>query len=250
MLLKISLGLAILVGLATLYFTMPVADKINTLNTDLAAATTAKTEAEAARSKALEETKKTKATLEATSKELMAATNFLAVTSTQLNEQKKRADKASAELVSVTEERNEARQELNKWTALGLPPERVRDELQAKQRLETERVAITAENKTFSDRVRYLQARLDQYEGDWQREIPLPAGTKGNIVAVDPKYDFVVLDIGGDQKLVEGAKMLVNREGKLIAKVKITHVEPKRAIANIMPEWKQEDVMEGDQVVY
>jgi hypothetical protein len=36
----------------------------------------------------------------------------------------------------------------------------------------------------------------------------------------------------------------------LIAKVKITRVEPNRAIANVMPEWKQEDIVEGDQVVY
>jgi hypothetical protein len=58
------------------------------------------------------------------------------------------------------------------------------------------------------------------------------------------------MDIGANKQLVEGAKMLVNRDGKLIAKVKITRVEPNRAIANVMPEWKQEDILEGDQVVY
>jgi hypothetical protein len=44
--------------------------------------------------------------------------------------------------------------------------------------------------------------------------------------------------------------MLVNRDGRLVAKVQITRVEANRAIANIMPEWKQDDVLEGDQVVY
>ncbi len=250
MLLKISLALAILVGLATLYFTMPVKEKIDTLTSTLAATESAKAEAEAAQAKATDEAKKSKAALEATSKELGAVTNMLAAVSTRLTEQEKRANKASTELLAVTEERNEARQELNKWTILGLPPERIREELETKRKLETERTALTAELKTFSRNNTELQARLDRYEGDMEKEVPLPAGTKGKIVAVDPKYDFVVLDIGGNQGILQNAKMLVNRDGKLVAKVKITHVEPNRAIANIMPEWKQDDVIEGDQVVY
>jgi hypothetical protein len=35
-----------------------------------------------------------------------------------------------------------------------------------------------------------------------------------------------------------------------VAKVRVTKVEPNRSIANIMPDWKQAEVMEGDQVVY
>lgn len=250
MLLKISLGLAILVGLATLYFTGPVKEKIDTLSSSLASAETAKTEAEAAQAKAATEAKSAKAALETSSKELAAATNALHGAVTTLAEQRKRADRASAELVAVTEERNESRRELNKWTALGLPPERVREELDAKKRLEGERVVIATENKTLSREVSRLNAELIKYTSLEDREIVLPAGTKGKIVAVDPKYDFVVLDIGGNQSLVAGAKMLVSREGKLVAKVKITQVEANRAIANIMPEWKQDEVLEGDVVVY
>ena len=82
-------------------------------------------------------------------------------------------------------------------------------------------------------------------------EIQLPATAKGNIVAVDPKYDFVILDIGGNQGLEPGAKLLVNRDGRLIGQLRITSVEPNRAIANVLPEWKQEgvEIMEGDQVI-
>jgi hypothetical protein len=167
-----------------------------------------------------------------------------------LAEQQKRANKASTDLVAMTEERNEARVELNKWTALGIPPERVREALATNKRLELERGELQTVNKTLAKDKRDLQTRLDRYERPEDREIPLPAGTKGNIVAVDPKYDFVVLDIGANKQLVEGAKMLVNRDGKLVAKVKITRVEPNRAIANVMPEWKQDEILEGDQVVY
>jgi cell shape-determining protein MreC len=67
---------------------------------------------------------------------------------------------------------------------------------------------------------------------------------------VDPKYDFVILDIGAKEGVLPNAKMMVNRDGKLIGKVKITSVEPNRSIANVMPEWKQDEIMEGDQVLF
>lgn len=249
MLLKISLILAILVGIATLVFTGNVKTKIDTLTGERDMAQSAQQAAEEAQRKASDEAKKNKASFETASQELNMATNLLKEVSGQLAVQQKRADKASADLVTTTEERNEAQRSLNMWTALGIPVERVREALETNRRLTSERAAIMAENKTFSRRVTELSSELLQYRPD-PVEPPLPVGTKGTIVAVDPKYDFVVLDIGANQGLVANASMLVNRDGKLIARVKITRVEPNRSIANIMPEWKQEDVLEGDQVVY
>src|SRR5438067_248543 len=161
MLLKISLVLAILVGAATLFFTGNVKDKIDNLTTSLASAETAKKSAEDAQRKASDDAKKSKAAYEASSKELNAATNLLGEVSKNLTIQQKRADKASADLVTTTEERNQARQELNQWTALGIPVERVRESLETNKRLETERVALMTENKTFLQKRNELQARLD-----------------------------------------------------------------------------------------
>jgi hypothetical protein len=248
MLLKISLILAILVGAATLFFTGNVKTKLDTVTGERDQAVQAQQAAQDAQRKAQDDAKKSKAALEIASKDLSTATNMLRDVSNELNVQKKRADTASANLVTVTEERNQARQELNQWTALGIPVERVREALETNRRLQSERTAMLTENKTFSRRVTELTARLRRYEGE-PSEPPLPAGTKGKVVAVDPKYDFVVLDIGANQGLVQDASMLVNRDGRLVARVKITRVEPNRAIANIMPEWKQDDVLEGDQVV-
>lgn len=250
MLLKISLALAILVGLATLYFTIPVSDKITGLETTVTTAQAAQKTAEEGQRKATAEARQSKTAFEVATKELADATNRLTGVTAMLAEQQKRANKSSTDLVAMTEERNEARRELNKWSALGIPAEKVRETLENSKRLELERNELQVVNKSLTKTRNDLQARLDRYERPEDREIPLPAGTRGKIVAVDPKYDFVVMDIGGNQQLVEGAKMLVNRDGKLVAKVKITRVEPNRAIANVMPEWKQDEIMEGDQVVY
>ena len=43
--------------------------------------------------------------------------------------------------------------------------------------------------------------------------------------------------------------MLVSRDGKLVAKVRIKQVEPDRCIANVIPGWKITDVVEGDYAV-
>jgi hypothetical protein len=251
MLLKISLGLAILAGLATLYFTsMPLKEKIDNLNASLASETTAKTTALEEKAKAVDDQKKTKAALDTTSASLKDATNLLAVASARLTEQEKRANKASADLTVAVEERNEARQELSRFKGIGIPPEKIIEELAEKKKIISERDALLTDKDIFTRKNAQLEAKIKSLVSEEEPDVPLPAGTKGKVVAVDPKYDFVVIDIGGNQGLLENAKMLVNRGGKLVAKVKITRVEPNRAIANIMPEWKQDDVMEGDQVVY
>jgi hypothetical protein len=249
MLLKISLALAILVGLATLFFTGGISSKLEDLNGQVATLTNEKTTALDAQKKAQDAEKKARAANEEATKQLNVATNSLAAATTRLGEQERRANIASSNLVVVTEDRNLARQELNRWSQLGISPERVHATLEANKRMEAERVALNTELKTFSKKNMELENELAKYRNP-DADVVLPAGTRGNVVAVDPKYDFVVLDIGGNQGLLTDAKMLVNRNGKLVSRVKITHVEPNRAIANVMPDWKVDDIIEGDQVVY
>jgi hypothetical protein len=59
-----------------------------------------------------------------------------------------------------------------------------------------------------------------------------------------------VLDIGSDSGLVRDAQMLVHRADKLIGKVRITNVQKSMAIAEIMMDWEQSPVREGDYVLY
>ena len=44
--------------------------------------------------------------------------------------------------------------------------------------------------------------------------------------------------------------MLVNRNGKLVAKIRIKSVTDDRSIANVLVGWKFDEVREGDQVIY
>ena len=92
-----------------------------------------------------------------------------------------------------------------------------------------------------------LQARLDQLLGN-SPDIVLRADLKGKILVVDPKWDFVVLNIGDDQGVKENSELLVSRDGKLVAKVIVRSLERDRSIANVIPGWKLGEVIEGDEV--
>jgi hypothetical protein len=78
--------------------------------------------------------------------------------------------------------------------------------------------------------------------------VKLPAALHGKILVVDPKWDFVVLNIGEDQGLISQGELLVSRQGKLVAKVIVRSVEKDRSIANLVPGWKLSDMIEGDEV--
>ena len=59
-----------------------------------------------------------------------------------------------------------------------------------------------------------------------------------------------MLDFGAKEGALPNGVMMVSRDSKLVAKIKISSVEQERCIANIMPGWKLTDVMEGDLVIY
>ncbi|HEV8540765.1 MAG TPA: hypothetical protein VGR78_00095, partial [Verrucomicrobiae bacterium] len=116
MLLKISLGLAILVGLATLYVShFQVGGKINDLTEQLTTTKTTLEQTQQSEAKFKKESKDLRGQLDSTAKELGAATNELMAAQANAQEQRQRADKASTELTSVTAERNAAQEELNRW---------------------------------------------------------------------------------------------------------------------------------------
>ncbi|HEY1786849.1 MAG TPA: hypothetical protein VGJ73_01775 [Verrucomicrobiae bacterium] len=79
--------------------------------------------------------------------------------------------------------------------------------------------------------------------------VPLPAGLKGTVMAVDPKWSFVVLNVGEEQGVLPSGELLVSRDGKLVAKVIVSSVQKDRCIANLVPGWQLGDIVEGDEVI-
>lgn len=182
-----------------------------------------------------------------------ATKNRLAQATKDLEEVQKRVASLSSELDKTRAEKLEAQQKLAAWNVLGLTPDQVNklkeDFEQAKKTIE----AIEAEKKVLASTVarqkKFIEDLLVPVK-DEEKEVPLPAGLKGNIVSVDPKWGFVVLDIGENKDVREGGIMRVHRDGKLLGKVKIRNVFQDKCIANILPGWQFGEIKEGDQVIY
>jgi len=161
--------------------------------------------------------------------------------------QKKRADELTDKLAKATQERDDAQNQLASYKATGLSPDQV---VKLNKQLKESLVQIDALNADIAVRQRAidgLKARLARYEGP-DTDIKLRADLKGKIVVVDPKWDFVVVDIGEEQGVIQDGELLVSRAGKLVAKVIIRSVQKDRSIANVIPGWKLAEPVEGDEV--
>ncbi len=250
MLIRITLIIAIVAGLAAtaLNFVKVKEVMVTTMNdrdNEKKMKETAQTEL-ASTKKTLKSTEETltttKATLATTEAELKTMT-------AKADDQEKKATEFAANAERFRGERDAAQQKLAAWDTLGLSTDQVKQALVDLKTTSEQRDAFVEENKILNRRYTVLDAKYKSLIGD-DPKVELPAGLKGKITAVDPKYDFVVLDIGGNQGVLERGEMLVNRNGKLIAKVRIFSVEATRSVANVLPGWKEAEVMEGDQVLY
>ena len=152
-------------------------------------------------------------------------------------------------LQKTTSERDDAQNQLAAWKALGIPIEHIKTTLASLKTVTEERDAIAEEKRILSKHLEVLQSKYDFVTGRIE-EVPLPSGLKGKVLVADPRYDFVVLDIGEKQGVLENGRLLVNHNGALVAKVQVKSVQADRCIANVMPGWKLGDIMEGDQVLY
>jgi multidrug efflux pump subunit AcrA (membrane-fusion protein) len=248
MLLRISLIIAILAGLGAggmAYYEF---------STQIPALTTQRDKEKQDKDKALADLASTRNTLKKTQGELAQTQQQLADTKADLAKttaraeaQEKRANDLSDKLTKATAERDQAQGELAAYKASGLTADQV-VKLDKSLRDATARIdVIKGEMAVLNREYLATKARLSKYEGP-DNFIRLPADLKGKVVDVDPKWDFVVLNIGGEQGAIQDGEMLVSRDGRLVAKVVITRVEKNTCIANVVPGWKLGQLIEGDVV--
>jgi cell shape-determining protein MreC len=162
--------------------------------------------------------------------------------------QQKRADDLSAQLTKVTADRDAAQADLAAYKGTGKSPQEILQLISLIKQDQDAINALTEEGKKLNRTIARLQNQLNELLGTTNYVVKLPADLKGKVVVVDPKWDFVVLNVGDEQGVLQDGEMLVSRDGKLVAKVIVRTVEKNRCIANIMPGWKLGEVFEGDVV--
>jgi len=248
MLLRISLIVAIIAGLAAGglgYY--EVSTQVPSLQKQRDDETAAKDEANKNLASTKKTLKKTEADLAQTQQDLADTKTARDQAIARAEAQSKRADDLSDKLAKATQERDDAQNELAAYQATGLKPDQVIALNKELKDANAEIVAITGEKAVLQRQLNKAKAELAVLIGP-DNTVKLPADLHGKIVVVDPKWDFVVLNVGDDQGALEDGEMLVSRDGKLVAKVIIRSVQKDRCIANIVPGWKIGEMFEGDDV--
>ncbi len=166
------------------------------------------------------------------------------VTQTQQAVQSARAAEQAAE-----QERNTTRQSNEDYKNLGMEIaeiKRIRTKLPKVERALTtaksERDIVTKDNSR-------MRAQIEKLAPPEKKPL-LPHGLRGKIVSVDAKYQYVVLDIGKHHGVVPKGEMMISRDGSLLGKIKVTRAEADYSIANILQDWKADEPIEGDLVIY
>jgi hypothetical protein len=201
--------------------------KYNTTKRDLAKTTT--------------ELNQTKTTLEATTAAKdKAEADLLAQT--------KRADKLTQDLAKTHQDLDSAQADLAAYKATGHTAQEILGMNQEYKKVQDNLAAVETENKILAQKLRKTENDLAIYVTP-EKFVSLPAGLKGKVLVADPKWNFVVLNVGEDQGVLDRGELLVNRDGRLVGKVIVRSVQKDRSIANVVPGWELGEIMEGDQVI-
>lgn len=249
MLIRISLILAIVaaLGVAALNFTM-VKNKVNNLQTTLVTTSNTLVTTESTLRTTKRDLDKTTAQLTQTNMALVAALSDKEKALAEADTATKRANDLSDKLAKATKELTDTKDDLEAYRASFATSAQAASAAKDLKTAQDNLAGAREENTLLGKKIKKLNDELAQYISPNQ-PVKLPASLQGKVVVSDPKWDFVVLNVGEAQDVRERGQLLVSRNGKLVAKVIVRSVQKDRSIANVMPGWKLGEVMEGDEVI-
>jgi len=115
------------------------------------------------------------------------------------------------------------------------------------EELKTINAKLQGEADTFKSQVAALQKSNED-----RAALKMRDGVEGRVLAVNPAWNFVVLNLGDKQGVVNNAELLVKRGRQLVGKVRITSVEPSTSIADIVANSVPSGtvISPGDNVIF
>ncbi|MAI31917.1 MAG: hypothetical protein L7W43_14855 [Rubripirellula sp.] len=75
-----------------------------------------------------------------------------------------------------------------------------------------------------------------------------PPERNGNILQIDRPSHLVLISIGSDEGLRAGHFLEVTRQGRYVGKLKVRNTEPDRSVAEILKDYSEGILQEGDRV--
>jgi len=239
-LIRTSLVFAIVAGTVVIALNVTqLKEKLTSLNNRLASQTTARERAEADLANARQEASKAGSALKRTADALEAK-------SAEAIAQAEQIAKLNGEAKKLRDERSEAQQKLTAYE-FSMTPEQVANAVARIKSLEDSLAASEEEKVLLLRQVKKLSSFLPNVCGICP--IEFPADFTAKVLAVDPKWQFVVLSAGEDQGAIPHGELLVSRGGRLVARVCVRSVQKNRCVADVMAGWNLAELLEGDQAI-
>jgi len=257
---RVFLIFSILIGLGAAFLGFKAKTQAEVLQEDIKTQKAALVTAQASEKKAKAEAADLKKSLE-------QAQTDLATKEKEATDAKTAAETAKTELAKAQEDVKSKEAELAKVeqarkdleAKIGpVPPEQLASKIQeltdAKTKLETEMAEAAQLRDSFKKKAEEAEAQfaakdrqIAEYKGNYVRN-----GLTGKVLAYNPGWNFVVLNVGDKAGLKSGVQLVVTRAGAMIGKVRVSTVEPSTSIADVLPGTiaRGESVQPGDSVVF
>jgi cell shape-determining protein MreC len=161
---------------------------------------------------------------------------------------------ANAKVAAVQKAMDDLKTSIPEGVDFNTLPQRMAQLQAEKSKAETELAEAKAVAESLKARADELTASMEtkdrtiqEYKSGYVRQ-----GLSGKVVAYNPGWNFVVLNIGDKAGLKAGVQMVVLRGGNMVGKLKVTSVEPNTAIADVLPGTlaRGDSVQPGDSVVF
>ncbi|MCK9555359.1 hypothetical protein M0R36_06055 [bacterium] len=175
---------------------------------------------------------------------------------TDLQVEKKEKDRLQVELDKQIEKAQKLVEELEKER------EKTKQIEQKLANISGELETLTAGKDEMVEKVRKLEEekmalkkRLQEISATAEGSVPLEPiyvraekKVSGEVIAVNDTYNFVIVNVGSAEGLNKGDELIISRDKALVGKVRVEKLKDDMAVANIMPEWLQKPIKEGDDV--
>ncbi len=259
---RFALILSILIGLGAAFLGYKATEQAKVLQTDLSSAKADRDTAKSNLKKKegeLADAKKAQADAEEAQKkaegDLTKAQSDLTAAQSAKKMAEDAASEASTKLATAQKDLEDLTAQLKEFggTAAEIKA-KLTDLSESKTKLENElaadKLALDAAVKAkevAEAKVSGLDRIISEYKQNYVKN-----GLQGKVLAYNPGWNFVVVNIGDKAGLKSGVQMVVTRAGAMIGKLKVTTVEPSTAIADVLPGTlaRGESVQPGDTVIY
>ncbi len=197
------------------------------------------------------ELNETKQTLETTKSDLETTKTSLAGKTAEAEAANKKVGELTGTVNAKNKEIADIKAANAEFVAYGKSMKEIKDTFARLPVVTKERDVFTAENKVLQVEVNRLKNKMRELDKNSliAPAVRLPAGLSGKVISVDPRYEFVIINVGGKQGALVDGEMVITRSGEVVGKLRISTVEADYSVANIIQSWKKKDAVEGDTVL-